>query len=239
MTQIELHDVRKSFREFTLGPVSATYGTGITALLGANGAGKSTLMRLVVGILRQDSGSVDVSGDDPRRRDIGYLPQDFAGPKNVVVNDYLRYVAWARSSRRHRLTDRDVHEALERVQLVDRAASRIGALSGGMVRRLGVAQALLGGGGAIVLDEPTVGLDPLQRRELRELLRELAADTTILLSTHLSEDVAAVADQVHVLHEGSVEMTGSVRDLATLGAADAVTGDAVEQGFLAVIGAAA
>ena len=241
MTQLELREVRKSFQGFTLGPVTTTFGTGVTALLGANGAGKSTLMRIAVGILRPDSGGVVSVDADPREvaPDIGYLPQDFACPKNVTVTDYLRFVAWARSSRRRRLSDSDVAEALDRVGLSDRAGARIGTLSGGMVRRLGVGQALLGRSEVIVLDEPTVGLDPVQRRELRDLLRTLGADTTILLSTHLSEDVAAVATAVDVLHQGRIEMTGTVQELVARGPAGPVSGDTVEQGFLAVVGAVA
>lgn len=240
MTHLEIEEVRKSYKDFTLGPVTVSFGTGITALLGANGAGKSTLMRIAVGILRPDSGHVTTSGDLREvAGGIGYLPQDFAGPKNVRLEDYLRFIAWSRSSRRQRIGDREVVEAIARVGLTDKSSARIGSLSGGMVRRLGVAQALLGGTDVIVLDEPTVGLDPVQRQELRQLLTDLSGETTILLSTHLSEDVAAIAAHVHVLHQGRLEMTGSVSDLAARGGADSVSGDTVENGFLAVVGGVA
>jgi len=202
-------------------------------LVGRNGAGKTTLTKTLAG------DTLPTGGKITRGTDIGYLPQDFACPKNVTVTDYLRFVAWARSSRRRRLSDSDVAEALDRVGLSDRAGARIGTLSGGMVRRLGVGQALLGRSEVIVLDEPTVGLDPVQRRELRDLLRTLGADTTILLSTHLSEDVAAVATAVDVLHQGRIEMTGTVQELVARGPAGPVSGDTVEQGFLAVVGAVA
>lgn len=232
-----LRDVRRSFGGgFTLGPVDLRFEPGVTALLGANGAGKTTLMRLAVGILAPDGGQVLLGGAAARGVDVGYLPQDFSGPRNVRVKDYLRFIAWCRSRRGRRLDDRDVHAALASVNLADATNARIGALSGGMLRRVGIAQALLGRTGVLVLDEPTVGLDPLQRRELRSLLVDLGGTSTIVLSTHLSEDVAAVAERVAVLHEGSVVYSGAVSGLTALGEGPGHGGEAVEAGFLRAIG---
>ena len=237
-TALALRGVQKAQGSFVFGPVSVNFRPGVTALLGANGAGKTTLIRLAVGIMAPDKGTVVVDGRglSARSRSAGYLPQDFEGPKGVRVRDYLRYIAWCRSRRNHRLDDRDVARALARVGLESKADSKIGALSGGMVRRVGIAQALIGDSGIVVLDEPTVGLDPVQRRDLRSLLEDLGADTTVVLSTHLSEDVAAVASHVSVLHEGALVHDGSVEELIATGGASERSGDAVERGFLAVIG---
>lgn len=227
--------VVKSYRGFELGPVSADLPRGVTALLGPNGAGKSTLMRVVVGITPPDSGEVLRAEVDGARVPVGYLPQDFHGPRGVTARDYLRFVAWCRSTRSRKLGVRDVDEALELVGLASRARSRIGALSGGMVRRLGVAQAVLGGADLLVLDEPTVGLDPLQRDDLRELVRSLGERAVVLLSTHLSDDVAAVADRVLVLDEGAKLFEGTVDELAGRSGAEQRSSEAVEGGFLQLV----
>ncbi|WP_242493803.1 ATP-binding cassette domain-containing protein [Sanguibacter massiliensis] len=226
----------RRYRDFTLGPVSAELGVGVTALLGANGAGKSTLIRVLVGTEAPTSGTVRLSGARVAPHGaIGYLPQDFVGPKNVPTRDYLSFVAWCRSSRRRRLTGQDVDEALERVGLHDKAATRIGALSGGMVRRLGVAQAILGGVDLLVLDEPTVGLDPMQRAELRALITDLSRDTVVVMSTHLCEDVAAVASWVHVLAEGELRYDGPTVGLVEGVGLVEISTEAVEKGFLSAV----
>ena len=221
-----LADLVKSYRGFTLGPITATISQGVNALLGANGAGKTTLMRLVVGTVRASSGQVHLPG---RGAAVGFLPQDFVGPPHATARDYLTYIAWCRSTRERRITAVHVDDALEAVGLQDRARSRIGALSGGMVRRLGIAQAMLGDAPVLVLDEPTVGLDPIQRHDLRELVSSLGQRTTIVISTHLAEDVTAVADQVLVLDEGVLRYTGSVAGLCDGGE---VTSANLETGFL-------
>ncbi|MCB7138209.1 ATP-binding cassette domain-containing protein [Cellulosimicrobium marinum] len=228
---VVISDLVTAYRRFRLGPLSTELGTGVTALLGANGAGKSTLMRVVVGTARATSGAVSVPGGASA---VGFLPQDFTGPPWASVVDYLRYVAWCRSSRTRRIRAFDVMDALDAVGLGERAGSRIKDLSGGMVRRLGIAQALLGGPQLLVLDEPTVGLDPMQRREVRRLVHELGESMTILLSTHLAEDVAVVADAVLVLEQGRLLYDG---DVAALCDGGPVTAETVELGFLRVVSA--
>lgn len=229
-----LHGLVKSYRDFTLGPVSAAVGPGVTALLGANGAGKSTLLRLLVGVLPPERGQITWSAASTAGH-VGYLPQDFRVPRNVRVDDYLRFVAWCRSSRGNRLGDEDVAEALRAVGLEDRARDRLGSLSGGMVRRVGVAQALIGRPSVLVLDEPTVGLDPVQRRELRSLMARIGETAKVIVSTHLSEDVAAVASSVLVLDHGRLAFDGGVDSLVRRAGGIDVTGDGVEQGFLTVV----
>lgn len=237
MSNIELKSVIKSYKDFTLGPVSLKLGSGITALLGANGAGKTTLLRILVGITRPSAGYLIVEGGNPDRDpgEAGYLPQDFSGPRNVRVADYLRFVAWCRSSRKHAISEADVNSALNMVELMPQKDSKFRELSGGMIRRVGIAQALLQEASVIILDEPTVGLDPIQRLQLRDLLVKLSKTRAIVLSTHLSEDVAAVADHVAVLNDGTVSFFGDVSEFAEIGGSNDKDGAAVEAGFMSVV----
>ena len=229
---VVLEDVVVRRGRFELGPVTAEFPVGVTALLGANGAGKSTMVGAVVGVLAAARGRVDVgtAGRSP-----GYLPQDFDAPRRVRVEDYLRFVAWCRSSRRDPITDHEIRDSLRAVGLEERAGWRFGALSGGMRRRVGMAQSLLGSPDVVVLDEPTVGLDPVQRLELRALIQSLGEDRAVIVSTHLAEDVAAVAERVVILADGTQVFQGSVEALARRGGSDAVSSEAVERGFLDVV----
>ena len=232
---VVLEDLVVRRGRFELGPVDAHLGTGVTALLGANGAGKSTLMGAVVGVLAPSRGRVGLEQSGSPGRAPGYLPQDFDAPRRVRVVDYLQFAAWCRSTRRAPITDAEIGAALGAVGLQERAGWRFGALSGGMRRRVGVAQALIGSPDVVVLDEPTVGLDPVQRTDLRELIGALGRDRAVLVSTHLAEDVASVAERVMILAEGAVVFQGSVAELAERAGAATVSSEAVERGFLAVV----
>lgn len=230
-TDISLESVEMRFRDFSLGPTTLSFGAGVTALLGENGAGKTTLMRILVGTLRPTAGQVVWAGASPRSG-AGYLPQSFEALPACTVREYLLFVAWARSHRREPVSSAMVEQALQDVGLTQFASRRVKELSGGMMRRLGVAQSLLGQTPALVLDEPTVGLDPIQRREFRDLVQELGQHRTVILSTHLAEDVVAVADRVVVLHRGQMAYAGSVKDLCVGGELSAT---ALEEGFLELL----
>lgn len=233
---LSLREVEATAGRFQLGPVSAELGTGVTALLGANGAGKSTLMKVMVGVLPARRGSVTVrSGASGEYSRPGYLPQDFDAPRNTPVADYLGFVGWCRASRSRPVTDEEIHGVLGAVGLSDRARSPFGRLSGGMRRRVGVAQAMLGAPAVMVLDEPTVGLDPVQRSDLRALVVDLARERAVIVSTHLAEDVAAVADRVLILADGRQVFAGTTAELAARGGASTVSSETVERGFLAVV----
>lgn len=217
-TQIRLNGVTKRFRSRTaLNSVSAEIGRGVTGVLGPNGAGKTTLLRLVATALQPDTGAMDILGHDPTetdgrlaiRRRLGYLPQDVGMYSGFTVREFIDYVAILKE-----ITDRDERRAetdrvLAAVQLADRAGDRIRSLSGGMRRRVGMAQVLLGDPALMVLDEPTVGLDPVLRLQFRELISSYASTATVLLSTHLTEDVAAFCQTVLVIEGGSVIYTGT------------------------------
>lgn len=196
--------------------------TGITGLLGPNGAGKTTLLRALATVLAPDSGKLDVLGFDPDipnerteiRRRIGYLPQEPGFYRSFTCFDFIDYLAILKEHAERASRHAEVRRVLELTGLSDRATSKIRKLSGGMRRRVALAQSLLGSPGFLILDEPTAGLDPELRFRFRELITELAADRVVLLSTHQTEDVAAICDRVIVLDGGRVRFDNNPAALA-------------------------
>jgi ABC-2 type transport system ATP-binding protein len=188
--------------------VSFEVGRGeIVGLLGPNGAGKSTMMRILTCFLAPTRGSATLAGasiaDDPRgvRRAVGYLPEAVPLPPEMRVVEYLDFRAALKGLAR-RARPAGVARAIEEVGLSERRAQIIGTLSRGYRQRVGLADALLGDPPILILDEPTVGLDPNQIRETRALIRELGRERTILLSTHVLPEVEAVATRVIILNSG-------------------------------------
>jgi ABC-2 type transport system ATP-binding protein len=209
-------------RTTALVDVDLTFDHGITGLLGPNGAGKTTLLRIVATSIAADSGDVLLLGRDPHhshadvtavRRELGYLPQELGYPSDMTAFGFVEYVAVLKewNSRERRV--QEVRRVLDLVDLSDQATVRVSRLSGGQRRRVGLAQALLGDPRLIVLDEPTTGLDPAQRADLRRTLSTLGNRSTVLLSTHQTEDVAALCERVVVLAGGRVRFDGAVADL--------------------------
>jgi ABC-2 type transport system ATP-binding protein len=222
---VTLAGVGKRFRGTTaLDGVTVELAPGVTGLLGPNGAGKTTMLRIVATALSPDHGSVRVLGSDPAdaagrlaiRRRLGYLPQESGAYGGFTAFAFVDYVAVLKEMTDRAARHAEVRRVLDAVGLGDRAHQRIRTLSGGMRRRVGLAQALLGRPALVVLDEPTVGLDPEQRLRFREVLAGLPTDVTVLLSTHLTEDVAALCPRVVVLDHGSVLFHGDTADLAAL-----------------------
>lgn len=204
-----------------LGGVDLSIEGGVTVVLGPNGAGKSTLLRCLATVLAPHTGSLLLDGMNPQfeadrieiRRRLGYLPQQhgLSGPHRVFdTMDLLAVMKEAGDERRRRTM---VFDALERVGLSDRAGESLDDLSGGMRQRVGVAQALLTAPRLLVLDEPAAGLDPDERRRLREILAERRQRSTVVVSTHLTDE-AAHADTVVVMGEGNVRFVGSPGALA-------------------------
>jgi ABC-2 type transport system ATP-binding protein len=193
---------------FALDDVSFDVGKGeIVGLLGPNGAGKSTMMRILTCFLAPTRGGATLAGasiaDDPRgvRRAVGYLPEAVPLPPEMRAIEYLEFRAALKGiSRRARAAA--VAAAVEAVGLGDRRAQIVGTLSRGYRQRVGLADALLGRPPILILDEPTVGLDPNQIRETRALIRELGRERTILLSTHILSEVEAVATRILILNRG-------------------------------------
>jgi ABC-type multidrug transport system ATPase subunit len=197
---------------------------GVTGLIGVNGAGKSTLIRLLATSLVASAGSLELFGQPAdhgvvgARRRIGYMPQSLELPKSLTVQDFLGYMAWLRGFPR-RARPGLVEEALSATDLSDRAREKVGALSGGMHRRLLLAQALLGDPELLLLDEPTAGLDPEQRIRVRRLVDGAALARTTVVSSHLMSDLVGLADRILMLDEGRVVFDGTVDELGALGSA--------------------
>ena len=199
-------------------------GRGITGLLGPNGAGKTTLLRILATVLAPDSGHVtllghstsDAGGRQEVRRRLGYVPQEPGFHRQFSAFDFVDYVAVLKLITDRRARHDEVRRVLDLVGLTSVMHKRIRQLSGGMRRRVAIAQALLGSPDLLVLDEPTAGLDPEQRLRFRELLSTAADGATVVLSTHQTEDVAALCQRVVVLHGGVVRYDGTPAGLAAL-----------------------
>jgi ABC-2 type transport system ATP-binding protein len=243
MTQtVELSGVDQRFGATrALRDVTLRLGGGVTGLLGPNGAGKTTLLRVVSTVLVPDAGEVRLLGHDATeagqrtqvRRRLGYLPQELGFPRGFTTFGFVDYMAvlkeWDDRPARHA----EVRRVLDMVGLSEVATKRIHRLSGGMRRRLGMAQALLGSPALLVLDEPTAGLDPEQRATLRTILSQVGQRATVLLSTHQTEDVAALCDRVVVLDRGRVAFDGHVADLVALAVGRVWTAPAPDAAALA------
>lgn len=208
--KIEFKDLSKRYRKkYALRDFSATLTTGVYGLLGANGAGKTTLINILVGLLRADVGRVLVDGRDTREMgneflsQIGYLPQYPQFYRDFTVIDFLAYMCALKGIPSKAGRDR-ADELLEIVNLSDARQKRIGALSGGMRQRVGIAQAMLGDPAILILDEPTAGLDPQERIRFRNLITRFSKDRMVLLATHIVSDVEFVASQVILLKEGGL-----------------------------------
>jgi ABC-2 type transport system ATP-binding protein len=208
-------------RVHALSAVDLTVPTGMFGLLGANGAGKTTLMRILAGLLRPTAGTVRIGGYDPAvradraalKRGLGYLPQDLGVYPDLSAREFLDYVGLLKGLDDTRVRRRRVGELLELVGLTAEADRRLRGWSGGMRRRVGIAQALLGDPWLLIVDEPTAGLDPSERIRFRTLLAQLAGDRTVLLSTHIVEDVAQTCRRLAVLSGGRLTFHGTVPDL--------------------------
>jgi len=220
---VVVDNVTKSFgRSRALSELSFTARRGVTGLLGPNGAGKTTLIRLLATVLAADSGSVRLLGRDPVRdrleirRRLGYLPQEPGFQRGFTVFEFVDYVAILKEMVDRRARHDEVRRVIAEVGLTDVSGKRIRALSGGMRRRVGIAQALIGEPELVILDEPTAGLDPEQRLRFRDLISRIGEDRTVLLATHQSEDVAALCERIVVLKGGTSVFTGTPEELRGL-----------------------
>ena len=204
-----------------LDDVSLRLGEGVTGLLGPNGAGKTTLLRVLATALPADSGTFTVLDHDPSttggrqevRRVLGYLPQTPGFHPDFTAFEFVDYVAILKELTDREGRHREVRRVLTEVDLSDVRGKRIKKLSGGMRQRVALAAALVGDPGFLVLDEPTVGLDPEQRMRFRELIARAGEGRTVLLSTHQTEDVAMLCNRVVVMAGGTVRFDGTPAEL--------------------------
>jgi ABC-2 type transport system ATP-binding protein len=193
---------------------SLTMTPGVWGLLGPNGAGKSSLMRILATITRPTEGTVFWNGEDiskkpnPLRTVLGYLPQDFGVYPNLNALEFLQYIA-AIKGLDHRIVSRRIDDLLQVVNLGEVRKRPLGGYSGGMKQRIGIAQALLNDPQLLIVDEPTVGLDPEERVRFRNLLSDLSGNRIVILSTHIVSDVEAVATEIAIMNRGKLLQTGT------------------------------
>lgn len=213
--EIQFDSIAKYYKgKYALKDFSATLGEGVFGLLGENGAGKTTLISILVGILRADGGTVRADGRDVGAQgraflaDLGYMPQYPVFYRDFTVGDFLLYMG-ALKSLSPALARSRAAELLDTVNLSDARDKKIGALSGGMRQRLGIAQAMLSDPKVLVLDEPTAGLDPGERIRFRNLISRFAPGRTILLATHIVPDVECIATEILLLRRGKLLMQGA------------------------------
>ena len=195
--------------------INIRIGKGLYGLLGKNGAGKTTLMKLIVGLLPVDQGQIQVCGKtSPKdiRKFVGYLPQDFDFYPEMQVREALIYLGTLENIKGDELNKR-VDKLLELVNLDQDQNKKIKSLSGGMKRRLGIAQSLLNNPKVLIVDEPTAGLDPEERIRFRNILSDLSSEKTVLFSTHIASDLESTANQLGILDDGNFIYDGSVTDL--------------------------
>ncbi len=211
---IEINHVTKKYQNgvTALDDISFTVGSGVFGLLGHNGAGKTTLMKALATVLSPSSGTIHVCGYDTEKQGnevrarIGYLPQELAMYPSLSVFDFVNYMAELKGIH----DKRSVKEVLEQVEMLEFSKRKIKQLSGGMKRRVGIAQALVGSPQILVVDEPTAGLDPEERVRFRGLLSRYARDgRTVLLSTHIVEDVYQLCGELAVLRKGRLFYSGT------------------------------
>lgn len=218
---INVQNITKTYKgKKTLQKVSLEI-EGIYGLLGPNGAGKTTLMRVLAGLISVDEGKIIVENDDLHSTDlksirngIGYLPQDFDLYPKATVYDCLNHIALLKGIADSQLRKERITTVLEQVNLVDAKKQKVSKLSGGMRKRLGIAQVFLTNPSILIIDEPTSGLDILERIRFRNLLRELSKDKTIIISSHIVEDVEFLCTKLGIIKEGSVLAEGTPEEIA-------------------------
>jgi ABC-2 type transport system ATP-binding protein len=215
---ITVNNLSKRFkRKEVLHDVNLRLESGVYGLLGANGAGKTTLLRCLTGLYQPQQGEIlyndeAISKSPSFHQDLGYLPQAFGMFQELTLYEMMDYICSLKRISPSRCPG-EISQALTRVNLEDKAQDRVKTLSGGMVRRAGIAQALLGGSQVLLLDEPTSGLDPGERARFKNVVSEIKNDRLILISTHIVEDVNACCDRVIVIDEGCLMFNGSCAEL--------------------------
>ena len=241
---VEITDLTRRFgRTQAVAGVNLETGPGVFGLLGPNGAGKTSLLRMMATVIPPTSGRLRLLGRDPGaygprkeiRRRLGYLPQNLGYYPGFTVVEFVEYFALLKDMPAGRVPGA-VAYAVERVGLGDKAKARLSTLSGGMLRRVGIAQAIVNDPQLLLLDEPTAGLDPEQRIAFRSLLRDLGQQATVIVSTHLVEDVGAACARVALMDRGKIVFSGTPDELTGRAVGTDAVGDApLERGYSAVL----
>lgn len=219
MLSMELRNVRKQYKsKIAVNDISLKLEEGVYGLLGANGAGKTTLLRMICNILTPTAGSIlcnhmdigEMGGE--YRRILGYLPQDFGYYPDMTAERYLRYLAELKAIPVD-LIDERVEEVFRMVELFGERKKKIRTFSGGMIRRLGIAQAMLNNPEILILDEPTSGLDPKERIRFRNIISSFSKNRIVILSTHIVSDVEYIADQILLMKHGELIRQGDLKQI--------------------------
>jgi ABC-2 type transport system ATP-binding protein len=209
---------KKYGNQYAVNDLSFSFATGIYGVLGPNGAGKTTLLGMIMGILRPDSGQI-LYNEGPIERNrsafvsrVGYLPQNAIFYKDFPADEFLNYICELKDIPKVERSSQ-IATVLEEVNLAEAAKKKIGAYSGGMRQRLGIAQALLGNPEILIFDEPTAGLDPIERIRFRNTISRLAGNRTIIITTHIVPDVEFIAQTIVLMNHGKIVLSGSPDEL--------------------------
>jgi len=243
---VEITGLSRRFgRTMAVAGVDLRAGPGVFGLLGPNGAGKTSLLRMMATAIPPTSGRLRLLGRDPGsygarreiRRRLGYLPQNLGYYPRFTVAEFVEYFALLKEMPSAQIPAA-VAVAVEQVGLGGKARAKLGTLSGGMLRRVGIAQAIVNRPELLLMDEPTAGLDPEQRVAFRALLRDLGQHATVVVSTHLVEDVGAACAQVALMDQGKIVFHGTPGDLSVHGEGHGIGDAPLERGYSAVLAAA-
>lgn len=217
--ELSIKNISKQFgRKRVLNNISLNLKNGVYGLLGDNGAGKSTLMRIMTTVLKPSRGEIFVNGEnivdlgDSYRNLLGYMPQEFAVYPTLTARTFLEYMGSLKGIE-GKLLAKKIDEVLEFVNLKDVENKRVVTFSGGMKRRVGIAQAIINNPKIIILDEPTAGLDPQERIRFLNILGDMGQDKIIILSTHIVSEIEAISKDVIVMKKGELIETGNIDEL--------------------------
>ncbi len=225
--RLDINNLTKKYKDkAAVDNFSVSLQAGVYGLLGPNGAGKTTLMRMICDLIKPDAGGIYYDGEpvwglgEQYRRILGYLPQNFGYYPSFTVQRYMEYIASLKGLN-PRFSKRKIDELLETVGLAESKRAKISSLSGGMRQRLGIAQSMLNEPDVLILDEPTVGLDPSERVKFRNLISTISQGKITILSTHIVPDISYIADEILLVQTGKLRYKGNVQEI-TLGVQDKV-----------------
>ena len=221
--------------------MSISFGTGLTTILGPNGAGKTTLLKTLATVIPPFQGHIEIDGIRVEneadalkvRHKIGYLPQNFGFDPAMTVENFVTYGAWVRGTDKNQRKNQ-VIDAISKVDLHEQRNIKMQKLSGGMQRRAGIAWAIVGNPKLVILDEPTVGLDPEQKIQFRKIIRS-EIEATVLISTHHTDDIETLADNVIVFSEGQCKFYDQPEKLAAVGNQTNTEMTRIEQGYMSIL----
>lgn len=212
---LQLKNIKKSYaRNIVLNDINATLGSGVYGLLGANGVGKTTLFKIISGFLTDYKGQViypDI--DDKKDTLLGFLPQSFSGYPDMSVYQFLSYLGNIKSNAKENRINSDINEKLDLFNLRNLKHKKIKTLSGGQLRRVGLAQAFLLDPKIVLLDEPTTGLDPTERINFKNYISTFGCNQIVLISTHIVSDLEFIAKEIFILKDGHFVMNGTEKEL--------------------------